>query len=81
MTAGIEKCKSIIQKKKKKHDKIVLLAKSKLNSTEILIFEAFDSNIIRNEFALINNAQKENDFKKRNKKFNNLNCQPNILWY
>ena len=29
--AGIKKYKSIIKKKKKKHDKIVLLAKSKLN--------------------------------------------------
>ena len=32
ITAGIKKYKSIIKKKKKKHDKIVLLAKSKLNS-------------------------------------------------
>ena len=31
ITAGIKKYKSIIKKKKKKHDKIVLLAKSKLN--------------------------------------------------
>ena len=29
--------KSMIKKKKKKHDKIVLLAKSNLNSTEVLI--------------------------------------------
>ena len=29
ITAEIEKCKSIIEKKKKKHDKIVLLANSK----------------------------------------------------
>ena len=35
VTAGIKKYKSIIKKKKKKHDKIVLLAKSKLNSIEI----------------------------------------------
>ena len=32
ITAGIKKYKSIIKKKKKKHDKIVLLAKSKLNN-------------------------------------------------
>ena len=32
MTAGIKKYKSIVKKKKKKHHKIVLLAKSKLNS-------------------------------------------------
>ena len=46
ITAGIKKYKSII-KKKKKHDKIVLLAKSKLNSMEILISKALiDSNIV-----------------------------------
>ena len=32
ITAGIKKYKSIIKKKKKKHDKIVLLVKYKLNS-------------------------------------------------
>ena len=32
ITAGIQKYKSIIKKKKKKHDEIVLLAKSKLNN-------------------------------------------------
>ena len=32
ITAGIKKYKSIIKKKKKKHNKIVLLAKVKLNS-------------------------------------------------
>ena len=32
ITAGIKKCKSIIKKKKKKHDKIVLLGKAKLNT-------------------------------------------------
>ena len=35
--AGIKKYKSIINKTKKKHDKIVLLAKSKLTNTEVLI--------------------------------------------
>ena len=33
-TAGIKNCKSIIKQKKKKHEKIVLLTKSKLNSIE-----------------------------------------------
>ena len=32
ITAGIKKCKSIMKKKRKKHDKIVSLAKSKLNN-------------------------------------------------
>ena len=35
ITEGIEKYNSTIKKKKKKHDKIVLLAKSKFNSREV----------------------------------------------
>ena len=35
ITAAIKKYKSIIKKKKKKHNKIVLLAKSKLSSIEV----------------------------------------------
>ena len=62
ITAGIKKYKSIIKKKKKKHDKIVLLAKSKLNSIEVLISKALiDSNISHHEFVLINNVLKEYD--------------------
>ena len=38
--AGIKKYKSIIKKKKKKHDKIVLLGKDQLNAIEILIAKA-----------------------------------------
>ena len=37
LTARIKKHKSIIKKRKKKHDKTVLLAKSKLYSIEVLI--------------------------------------------
>ena len=37
ITGGIKKYNSIIKKKKKKDDEIVLLAKSKLNSIEVLI--------------------------------------------
>ena len=40
ITAGIKKYKSIIKKKKKKHNKIVLLAKTKLNTIQVLIFRA-----------------------------------------
>ena len=62
ITAGIEKYESIIKKKKKKHNKIVLLAKSKLDSIEVLISKALiDSNISRDEFTLINNVLKEYD--------------------
>ena len=56
ITTGI-KYKSIIKKKKKRNDKIVLLAKAKLNTIEVLI----DSNISYDEFALINNMLKEYD--------------------
>ena len=49
-------------KKKKKHDKIVLLAKSKLNSIEALISKALiNSNISHEEFVLIKNMLKEYD--------------------
>ena len=41
ITAGIRKYKSIIKKKNKKHDKIVLLGKVKLYSIEVLISKAF----------------------------------------
>ena len=56
ITTGI-KYKSIIKKKKKRNDKIVLLAKAKLNTIEVLI----ESNISYDEFALINNMLKEYD--------------------
>ena len=60
VTTRIKKYKSIIQKKKKKHEKIVLLTKSKLNSIEVLIAKTLiDSNINRDEFVLINSALKE----------------------
>ena len=60
ITAGIKKYKSKNKKRKKKHDKIVLLAKSELNSIEALISKPWiDSNISHNEFVLINNVLKE----------------------
>ena len=39
-TAEIKKYKSIIKKKKKKHDKIISLGKDKLNNIEVLISKA-----------------------------------------
>ena len=50
--AGIKKHMSIIKKKKKKHDKIVLLAKSKFLISKALI----DSVVSHDEFVLINNV-------------------------
>ena len=50
-TAGIRNYKLIINKKKKKHNKIVLLAKFKLNSIEVLISNALVGSVIsRHEF-------------------------------
>ena len=58
-TAGIKMYKPNI-KKKKNHDKVVLLAKYKLNSIEVLISKALiDSVISHDEFVLINNVLKE----------------------
>ena len=55
ITARVEKYESIIKKKKKKCGKIVLLAKSKLNSIEVLISKSLiDSVINRDEFVLTN---------------------------
>ena len=53
--------KSINQLRKgKKHDEIVLLAKSKLNSIEVLIFKALVySNISHDEFILMNGMLNE----------------------
>ena len=60
LTKGIKRNKPIIKKKKKKHDKIVLSAKFKSNSIEVLISKALiNSNINHNEFVLINNVLKE----------------------
>ena len=62
ITTGIKKYKSTIKNKKKKHDKIVLLAKSKLNSIEVIISKAvIDSFISHDEFVSINNGQSEYD--------------------
>ena len=62
ITAGIKRYKSIIKKKKMKHNKKLSLAKSKLNSRKVLISKALiDSNINHNESVLINNVPKEFD--------------------
>ena len=73
ITAGIKKYKLIIKEKKKKHDKIVLLAKSKLNSRDVLILKALiDSVISHDEFVLINNMLKEySEMKEEIKNLNN----------
>ena len=60
ITAGINKYKSIIKKKKKKHDKIVVLGKDKLNIIEVLISNSLiDSYMSHDEFVSINNVLRE----------------------
>ena len=46
ITAVFKKDKSIIKEKKRKHDKIVLLAKCTLNSIEVLISKALLDSVI-----------------------------------
>ena len=53
ITAGIEKYKSIIKKKKKKHGKIVLLAKSKFNSIEVLVSKAMIYSNIKQCYPIV----------------------------
>ena len=56
ITAAIKKDQSII-KEKKKHDKIVLLGKDKLNTFEVLISKALIySYTSHDEFVLVNNV-------------------------
>ena len=57
---GIKMYELVIKKKKKNHDKVVFLAKAKLNSIEVLNSKTLiDSVISHYEFLLINNFLKE----------------------
>ena len=73
ITAGIKKYNSIIKKKKKKYDKILLLGQPKLNRIAILIFKVLiDSNITSDKFVLMNNVLKKyDDMKKQMKNLKN----------
>ena len=65
LTAGIKRYKSIIKRKKKKHDEIVLLAKLMLNTTEVLISKALiDLYVNHDEFVLVKNMLREYNEKK-----------------
>ena len=62
ITAGIKKYNSIIKKKKKKHDKIVLLAKSNSDSIEVFISKvSIHSNISHDKFVFISNVLRKHD--------------------
>ena len=69
VTVGIKKYKSIIKKKKKKHDKIVLLGKAKLDTMEVLISRSLiNSYISHDEFVSVNNVLREyNEMKEETK--------------
>ena len=75
-------CNSIIKKKTKKLDKIVLLAKTKLNTIEVLISKAIiDSFTSHDEFFLLNNVLREYDDMKKKKKSKKFNISSKILIY
>ena len=65
ITARSKKYKSRIKKKNDKHDKILLLAKTKLNSIDVVTSKyLINSNIGHGKFLLINKMPKEyNDTK------------------
>ena len=59
-TGIIKKLLKATRKKKKKHNKIVMLAKSKLNSIETLMSQALiDSDISHEEFKTISNKKEK----------------------
>ena len=72
ITAAIKRYKSVTEKKKRRHDKIVLLEKSKLNRIEVLISKALVNPVIsRDEFVLIKNVLKNNEMKEEIKNLKN----------
>ena len=87
ITGGVEKYESILKEKRNKHDKIVLLAKTKLNTAKVLNYKVLtDADICCDEFVLVSGAMKEyNDMKetiknhksklKTKEEYNNLNKQ------
>ena len=78
----VRKYKSIIKKNKNKHDKIVLLAKSKLNSIEVLVSKSLiDLVVSHDEFVLISNVLKEYNELKEEIKVKDLISLSKILVY
>ena len=83
--AAIKIYRLIINKRKKKHDKVVLLAVTKLNSIEVLISRALiDSYNSHDEFVLANNVLKEHDDMKEEikaPKIDKCNWIKRAYWY
>ena len=66
-TGIIKKLLKVTRKKKKKHNKIVMIAKRKLNSTENLMSQALiDLDISHEEFKTIGNEKKKYEQMKEN---------------
>ena len=66
-TVIIKKLLSITRNKKKKHDKILILAKSKLNSIETLVSQALiDIEIRHEEFITVLNEKDKSEKMKEN---------------
>ena len=64
LTAGIKTYKLIIKKKNKRHDKVVLLAKTKLNAIKVLVSKALINSYINlDKFVSGNNVLIEYEMK------------------
>ena len=74
IAAGIKKYNLVIKKKRKRHDKVLLLAVTKLNIIEVSISKALiDTHISPGEFASANNVLKEyNEMKEEIKNSENV---------
>ena len=72
---------NVIRKKKKKHDKILVLAKSELNIIETLILQALiDMDISHEEFITILKEKDKSEKMKENLKIENENENSMKLW-
>ena len=87
LTTGIlKKLLNIARNKKKKHDKILMLAKSKLNSIETLISQALIDMVISHEefITILNEKDKyekmKDNLRSKNEKYasNDSNCKQRI---
>ena len=67
----MKKLLSITRNKKKKHDKILILAKSKLNSIETLVSQALIDMKISHEFITI--LQEKDKYEKMKENLRNVN--------
>ena len=79
IVAGI-KHKLIINEKKKRHDRIVLVGKTKLNTIKVLIFRALiDSYINHDEFVSVNNVLRE--YNEEKEEIKNPETSPEYMIY